>query len=63
MDKMLISPDSDVIVSNDGATIMEHMEVIISIKKLIILQVCREINFFTQKYLKIEKIDCRISDQ
>jgi len=27
MDKMLISPDSDVVVSNDGATIMEQMEV------------------------------------
>lgn len=27
MDKMLISPDGDVIVSNDGATIMEQMEV------------------------------------
>jgi chaperonin GroEL (HSP60 family) len=27
MDKMLVSPDGDVIVSNDGATIMEQMEV------------------------------------
>jgi chaperonin GroEL (HSP60 family) len=27
MDKMLISPDGEVIVSNDGATIMQQMEV------------------------------------
>lgn len=27
MDKMLISPDGNVVVSNDGATIMEQMEV------------------------------------
>jgi len=27
MDKMLISPDGDVIVTNDGATIVEKMEV------------------------------------
>lgn len=27
MDKMLVSPDGDVLVTNDGATIMEKMEV------------------------------------
>jgi len=27
MDKMLVSPDQDVIVTNDGATILEKMEV------------------------------------
>jgi T-complex protein 1 subunit epsilon len=27
MDKMLVSPDGDVIVTNDGATILEKMEV------------------------------------
>lgn len=27
MDKMLVSPDGDVIVTNDGATIVEKMEV------------------------------------
>lgn len=27
MDKMLVSPDGEVVVSNDGATIMEQMEV------------------------------------
>ena len=27
MDKLLVSPDSDVLVTNDGATIMEKMEV------------------------------------
>jgi T-complex protein 1 subunit epsilon len=27
MDKMLVSPDGEVIVSNDGATIMQQMEV------------------------------------
>lgn len=36
MDKMLISPDSDVIVSNDGATIMEHMEVEHQTAKLLV---------------------------
>jgi T-complex protein 1 subunit epsilon len=27
MDKMLVSPDGEVIVTNDGATILEKMEV------------------------------------
>ena len=27
MDKMLVSPDGDIIVTNDGATIVEKMEV------------------------------------
>ena len=27
MDKMLISPDGEVVVTNDGATIMDQMEV------------------------------------
>ncbi len=27
MDKMLINPDGDVVVTNDGATIVEKMEV------------------------------------
>ena len=27
MDKMMVGPDGDVIVTNDGATILEHMEV------------------------------------
>jgi len=27
MDKMLVSPDGDVIVTNDGATILEKMEI------------------------------------
>ena len=30
MDKMLVSPDGDVIVTNDGATILEKMEVSIT---------------------------------
>ena len=27
MDKMLVSPDGEIIVTNDGATILEKMEV------------------------------------
>lgn len=27
MDKMLVSPDGEVIITNDGATILEKMEV------------------------------------
>jgi T-complex protein 1 subunit epsilon len=27
MDKMLVSPDADVVVTNDGATIVEKMEI------------------------------------
>lgn len=27
MDKMLVSPDGDVIITNDGATILDKMEV------------------------------------
>jgi len=27
MDKMLVSPDGDVVVTNDGATIVEKMEI------------------------------------
>ena len=27
MDKMLVSPDGDVIITNDGATILEKMEI------------------------------------
>ena len=30
MDKMLVSPDGEVIITNDGATILEKMEVSIS---------------------------------
>lgn len=36
MDKMLISPDADVIVSNDGATIMENMAVEHQTAKLLV---------------------------
>jgi T-complex protein 1 subunit epsilon len=35
MDKMLVSPDGEVIVSNDGATIMQQMEVSIFKAKII----------------------------
>jgi hypothetical protein len=35
MDKMLVSPDGEVIITNDGATILEKMEV--SLLKSIIL--------------------------
>jgi T-complex protein 1 subunit epsilon len=27
MDKMLVSPDGEVIITNDGATILEKMEI------------------------------------
>ena len=30
MDKMLVSPDGEVIITNDGATILEKMEVSLS---------------------------------
>jgi T-complex protein 1 subunit epsilon len=30
MDKMLVSPDGEVIITNDGATILEKMEVSIT---------------------------------
>eukprot|EP01112_Ceratiomyxa_fruticulosa_P002496 TRINITY_DN1260_c0_g1_i2.p1 TRINITY_DN1260_c0_g1~~TRINITY_DN1260_c0_g1_i2.p1 ORF type:complete len:539 (+),score=118.72 TRINITY_DN1260_c0_g1_i2:211-1827(+) len=36
MDKMLISPDGDVTVSNDGATILDNMEVENQIAKLLV---------------------------
>jgi len=36
MDKMLVSPDQDVTVSNDGATILEKMEVQHPIAKLLV---------------------------
>ena len=36
MDKMLVSPDGEVIVSNDGATIMQQMEVSIFRAKFLI---------------------------
>jgi T-complex protein 1 subunit epsilon len=36
MDKMLVSPDGEVIVSNDGATIMQQMEVSIFKAKILI---------------------------
>ncbi len=35
MDKMLQSPDGDVVVTNDGATIVEKMEVLL-FKKILI---------------------------
>jgi len=36
MDKMLVSPDGDVLVTNDGATIMEKMEVQHPMAKLLV---------------------------
>jgi len=36
MDKMLVSPDGEVVVSNDGATIMDQMEVSHQIAKLLV---------------------------
>ena len=36
MDKMLVSPDQDVLVTNDGATIMEKMEVDHPVAKLLV---------------------------
>ncbi len=36
MDKMLVSPDQDVIVTNDGATILEKMEVQHPVAKLLV---------------------------
>jgi len=33
MDKMLVSPDGEVIITNDGATILEKMEVSFTINK------------------------------
>ena len=33
MDKMLVSPDGEVIITNDGATILEKMEVSLTIHK------------------------------
>lgn len=36
MDKMLVSPDNDVNVTNDGATILEKMEVEHPIAKLLV---------------------------
>jgi len=35
MDKMLVSPDGEVIVTNDGATILEKMEVSIPVTFLL----------------------------
>ena len=35
MDKMLVSPDGDVIITNDGATILEKMEVSLFQSRLI----------------------------
>lgn len=36
MDKILVSPDGDVTVSNDGATIMDKMEVTNEIANLLV---------------------------
>lgn len=36
MDKMLVSPDGDVTVTNDGATILEKMDVQHEIAKLLV---------------------------
>ena len=36
MDKMLISPDGDVSVTNDGATILEKMDIEHPIAKLLV---------------------------
>jgi len=36
MDKMLVSPDNDVVVTNDGATILEKMEVAHPVAKLLV---------------------------
>lgn len=36
MDKMLVSPDGDVTITNDGATIMERMEVTHPVAKLLV---------------------------
>jgi T-complex protein 1 subunit epsilon len=36
MDKMLVTPDQDVIVTNDGATILERMEVQHPVAKLLV---------------------------
>ena len=36
MDKMLVSPDGDVTVSNDGATILEKMDVEHQVAKLLV---------------------------
>jgi chaperonin GroEL (HSP60 family) len=36
MDKMLVSPDGDVTVTNDGATILEQMHVDHEIAKLLV---------------------------
>lgn len=36
MDKMLVSPDGEVIITNDGATILEKMEVCTIISLLFI---------------------------
>jgi T-complex protein 1 subunit epsilon len=36
MDKILVSPDGDVTVSNDGATIMDKMEVQHQVAKLLV---------------------------
>merc|ERR1712039_623337 len=36
MDKMVISPDGDVLVTNDGATILEKMDVEHHIAKLLV---------------------------
>lgn len=36
MDKMLVSPDGDVIITNDGATILEKMEIHHQTAKLLV---------------------------
>lgn len=36
MDKMLVSPDGDVTISNDGATILQKMQVEHQIAKLVV---------------------------
>jgi len=36
MDKIIVSPDGDVVVTNDGATILEKMEIVNPAAKLML---------------------------
>jgi hypothetical protein len=54
MDKMLVSPDGEVIITNDGATILEKMEV--STTNYTIFKKILSISFYFSIFLFIQNI-------
>ena len=77
MDKMLVryfifiinnffSPDGDVIITNDGATILDKMEVSSTIFTLILIQILNRFNIKPQSYwssslsLKMMKLEMEL---